>query len=164
MDIIGFYRTLFLQRDNTRELLQKTGREEEIENELLDLTECECHMNVYDPTKCRCRAREAHFLLAQFYYDTEQYDKAWRWYSKIQQADLRGTPFFSNASSNLLFRFSSRSTVSTCSDVFRKNRTERLHTGLILFHDTHTSNCLLIFVGNSLPNTCGYHIQRERST
>jgi hypothetical protein len=51
-------------------------------------------MNVYDLTKCKCRAREGHFLLAQFYYDIEQYDKAWRWYSKIQNADLRGRSSF----------------------------------------------------------------------
>lgn len=47
-------------------------------------------MDVYDPTKCKCQALEANFLLAQFYYDTEQYDKAWRWYSKIENVDLRG--------------------------------------------------------------------------
>ncbi|CAF0842734.1 unnamed protein product [Rotaria sordida] len=76
-------------RDNTRELLRQTGREEEIENDLLELTECECGMNVYDPMKCKCQACEGHFLLAQFFYDTEQYDKAWRWYSKIQNVDLR---------------------------------------------------------------------------
>lgn len=51
-------------------------------------------MKVYDATKCKCRALEGHFLLAQFYYDTEQYDKAWRWYSKIENADLRGRNFF----------------------------------------------------------------------
>ncbi len=59
-------------------------------------------MNVYDATKCKCRAREGHFLLAQFYYDTEKYDKAWRWYSKIDNADLRGIlSFFEKNSFNL---------------------------------------------------------------
>ncbi|CAF3755677.1 unnamed protein product [Rotaria socialis] len=76
-------------RDNTRELLRQNGQEEAIENDLITLSECECRMNVYDPIKCKCHACEGHFLLAQFYYDTEQYDKAWRWYSKIQHADLR---------------------------------------------------------------------------
>ncbi|CAF0728077.1 unnamed protein product [Adineta steineri] len=76
-------------RDNTRELLRENGREEEMEIELLALTECGCGMDVYDPTKCKCRAREGYFLLAQFYYDTEQYDKAWKWYLKIRNADLR---------------------------------------------------------------------------
>jgi hypothetical protein len=47
-------------------------------------------MNVFDPAKCKCQARESYFLLAQFYYDTEQYEKAWRWYSKVQDIDLRG--------------------------------------------------------------------------
>jgi tetratricopeptide (TPR) repeat protein len=47
-------------------------------------------MNVYDPIKCKCQAREGHFLLAQFYYDIEEYEKAWKWYSKIKNADLRG--------------------------------------------------------------------------
>lgn len=51
-------------------------------------------MNIYNPMKCNCQALEAHFLLAQFYYDIEQYDKAWRWYSKIQNADLRGKLLF----------------------------------------------------------------------
>jgi hypothetical protein len=51
-------------------------------------------MNIYDPTKCKCRAREGYLLLAQFYYDTEQYDKAWRWYLKIENADLRGRSSF----------------------------------------------------------------------
>jgi len=51
-------------------------------------------MNIYDPIKCKCQAREGYFLLAQFYYDIEQYDKAWRWYSKIENADLRGRSFF----------------------------------------------------------------------
>jgi hypothetical protein len=75
-------------------LLRQTGREEEIENDLLELTDCECEMNVYDPIKCKCQAREGYFLLAQFYYDIEEYDKAWRWYSKIQNADLRGRSSF----------------------------------------------------------------------
>jgi hypothetical protein len=79
-------------------LLRQNGRQEEIENDLLELTNCECGMNVYDPTQCKCGAREGHFLLAQFYYDIEQYDKAWRWYSKIENTDLRGrsiqTSFF----------------------------------------------------------------------
>lgn len=61
-----------------------------MENDLLALTDCECGMKIYDPTQCQCRAFEGHFLLAQFYYDTEQYDKAWKWYSKIKNADLRG--------------------------------------------------------------------------
>jgi hypothetical protein len=60
-------------------------------------------MKVYDPTKCKCRALEGHFLLAQFYYDTEQYDKAWKWYSKIQNADLRGRFSFLNSYSFYLF-------------------------------------------------------------
>lgn len=50
-------------------------------------------MNIFDASQCKCRACEGHFLLAQFYYDTEQYDKAWRWYSKIQTVDLRGIYF-----------------------------------------------------------------------
>lgn len=61
---------------------------------MLESTDCACGMNAYDATKCKCRAREAHFLLAQFYYDTEQYEKAWRWYSKIDNDDLRGQSFF----------------------------------------------------------------------
>jgi hypothetical protein len=75
-------------------LLSRSGREEEIENDLMDLTECECGINVYDPVKCKCRAREAHFLLAQFYYDIEKYDKAWKWYSKLGNTDLRGKTSF----------------------------------------------------------------------
>lgn len=70
--------------------MKKSGREEEIENELLESTECNCQMSVYDPNQCQCQAHEGLFLLAQFYYDTEQYDKAWKWYSKIQNSDLRG--------------------------------------------------------------------------
>lgn len=51
-------------------------------------------MEIYDPTKCKCQAREGHFLLAQYYYDIGQYDQAWKWYSKIQNTDLRGFIFF----------------------------------------------------------------------
>ncbi|CAF1065279.1 unnamed protein product [Adineta ricciae] len=76
-------------RDNTRELLRENGREDEFESDLLDLTECTCGMDTYDPAKCKCRAREGIMLLAQFYYDTEQYHKAWKWYSKIKDVDLR---------------------------------------------------------------------------
>ncbi|CAF1322352.1 unnamed protein product [Adineta ricciae] len=76
-------------RDNTRELLRENGREDEFESDLLDLTECTCGMDTYDPMKCKCRAREGIMLLAQFYYDTEQYQKAWKWYSKIKDVDLR---------------------------------------------------------------------------
>ena len=56
-----------MQRDNTRELLRRNGREEEMENDLLELTECECGMNVYDPSKCKCRdTRKDIFFLHNF--------------------------------------------------------------------------------------------------
>ena len=71
--------------------MHRNGREEEIESELLELSECECETNTNDLEKCHCRARETSFLLAQFYYDLEKYDRAWAWYSKIQMFDLRGT-------------------------------------------------------------------------
>ena len=70
---------------------------------MLALTECECGMDIYDPIKCKCRAREGYFLLAQFYYDTEQYDKAWRWYLKIENADLRGRSSFVSSNEILYF-------------------------------------------------------------
>ena len=71
--------------------MQRNGREDEIENELLELTEYEYEMETDDPKKSQRRARETSFLLAQFYYDLEKYDKAWTWYSKVQTFDLRGT-------------------------------------------------------------------------
>ena len=89
-----FVFALLVQRDNTRELLRENGREDEFESDLLDLTECTCGMDTYDPVKCKCRAREGIMLLAQFYYDTEQYEKAWKWYSKIKDVDLRGMSLF----------------------------------------------------------------------
>ena len=88
-------------------------------------------MKVYDGTKCKCRALEGHFLLAQFYYDTEQYDKAWKWYSKIENADLRGR-FSVFIVLNKIFFFVV-SSLSTCGNVFRRSSTKKLYTGLIRF-------------------------------
>ncbi|CAF0892202.1 unnamed protein product [Didymodactylos carnosus] len=77
-------------RDNTIELLRQNGKSQQVEDELLSLAKCECNTgNIFEPTKCKCRAREAHFLVAQFYYDTIQYLKAWQWYSQIKDVDLR---------------------------------------------------------------------------
>jgi hypothetical protein len=78
------------QRDNTREHLHRTGQREEIEHDLIASTQCQCNMTMYDASHCHCQARDGHFLLAQFYYDLEQYDQAWSIYSKIQHVDLRG--------------------------------------------------------------------------
>lgn len=47
-------------------------------------------MNIYDPSQCKCQAREAFFLVAQFYYDLDQFENAWKYYSKVKDVDLRG--------------------------------------------------------------------------
>ena len=89
-------------------------------------------MNIDDPNKSDVRAREAHFLLAQFYYDLEQYDKAWKWYSKIQNADLRGTStLFYVRVYRAWDTFFSSSSLSTGGDVFRRRRTERLYSSSV---------------------------------
>ena len=61
-----------------------------MERELLNLTEPDFQSNTDHPDRSITSIQEASFLLAQFYYELEQYRKAWKWYSKIQDVDLRG--------------------------------------------------------------------------